>query len=495
MARDPRAPSSLGKDPSAPSSLGKDPSAPSSLGLSRRALLRGAAGVAVALPWLPSLARGSAATSSARRFVLLGAPISTSRELRDAPVAWEFGAQSGPLAAVRGAEPLAGVLQHTVAIGNTRIPTQTASGTLPPAGRYLHPDSFHHHFNPLLAGIHQIGGIQGEVVTGPTTDQIAAHALDDGAPFPSLSLSAQQRAYVSDPPIQSRVMSYRDVGGEIRGVLPFDRPVDVYVRLTSQLSSDDPAVHAERVARLAQRRSVLDVLDLRARALRDRLSSADAPVLEQHLDLLRDLELRLSADLLPAAPEAERRLSGFEADGPTHADRLAQMRDLTVFALNANLTRVVALALAWWKSYVPLDELGGPSPLGLHQALHDGTDDEFFFAARWATQAFADLVSALDAVATPDGTLLSSTLVAMLPEGGCGNGRTFASDLSVVETGPTSHTTDAMTVLAAGAGLQGGRYIHATGADDHLMCAFNALLRRFDPDHTGIGEVTGAVPL
>ncbi len=284
------------------------------------------------------------------------------------------------------------------------------------------------------------GGGESTGTGGASLDQVVARGLDTSTALPSLDLGVQTSAWGGN--VQTR-MAYAGAG---RFVAPEDRPLDVYRRLFGE--ADGPAD-----ARLAARRSVLDVVRGELRAFSRTLPGPERARLDAHLEALRDVERGLSAGPPAAGSCAPPERPGFD---PLANDNFpfvgAAQSDLLVAALACDLTRVASLQWSHTVSPTVFSWLGIGE--GHHALSHSGDGNaagvaQFVSAERWYAGRFAALIERLAALPEPagDGRLLDHTLVVWAKE--LGDSRL--------------HDTRSVPFVLAGGPARGGRYLDLGG--------------------------------
>jgi len=166
--------------------------------------------------------------------------------------------------------------------------------------------------------------------------------------------------------------------------------------------------------------SMLDLVGQEYEALRPRLSAEDQQKLEQHRDLIRDLEQRVagySSVDCSAPPQPENVLN---SDPDKYNKETKQFTDLIAVAFACDLTRVATLAL----TQLPNSAFGAP-PGDVHQDFAhlcdppnpDPTAYEQMtrYHRHHATQIL-DFLQTLDSVPEGNGTMLDNTLVVWMNE-------------------------------------------------------------------------------
>jgi hypothetical protein len=235
--------------------------------LSRRAVLRGAGGVAIALPWLEIMGGGResrAQGAAARRFVSVfnpGGTVLSQWTPAGGETDFTLSPILAPLAPVRDALTVLSGIDMKSAVGE-----QEASGMV-----------------AWLTGTPQ--DTTG-YAKGPSLDQVLASRLSAGQTFPSLELAIRWgtgrcKGVVS----QWDIVNFAD-NGTFTPIPPRLDPVAIFNDLFGVDPGESPDV--------AWDRSVLDAVGSRYAKLAARLGAADKQRLEQHLTGIRELELQLA---------------------------------------------------------------------------------------------------------------------------------------------------------------------------------------------------------
>ncbi len=416
--------------------------------LSRRTILRGTAGAAIALPFLEAMRpRRARAAAPPRRFVVMFSPNGTLPAW--APAGSELSFTLSPILS-----PLAPhqgdliVVQGLLQQGGGGDGHQNGIGGML-TGSPLNPGPF--------AGV---GAPPAGWATGPSVDQRIAEGLAAPTPFRSLELGVQ----VGAADDWGR-MIYRAANQPLP---PTDDPLAVYDTVFSDLHTDAAALAQQR----ARHKSILDAVGAEYTRVAGQLGSADRQRLDAHLTAVREIETRLTTNLVESNPAcvdpAVRALSAQTNDVFPDVGKL-QM-DLLAMALACDLTRVASLQWSRSISQVRFTWLGIPD--GHHDLSHrsDGDTDAVNKLTQintWYAQQMAGLIARLKA--TPDaggGTLFDSTLVLWCNELAKGN---------------THSRQDAPYVLAGTGGgpLVTGRFLNYEGQglahNDLLLSILNAM--------------------
>ncbi|WP_438020102.1 DUF1552 domain-containing protein [Sorangium sp. So ce315] len=419
--------------------------------LDRRTFLRGAGGLAVALPFLDAMSGSASAVEFPRRFVVFFTGLGTVKQAWKpvgSETSFELGEILAPLAPYRDKLLVVEGVDmesahhgpgdsHQQGIGQALTGTELQEGTL-----------FPYACNPA-ARVGWGGGI--------SVDQFLAARLGNGTKLSSLELGVQvQYANVS-----SRV-SYLGPG---QPVPPEDDPRAAFDRLFTDLSAD-PADLARR--RALRRRVLGDVMEDYG-ALARKLGGEDRQKLEHHLDALNEIEARLDAPGLLggvcALPELGEPLDVYANDNFPAIGRLQV--DVLATALACDLTRIASIQWSATEAGKVFTWLGQSET---HHALsHSSLSDaerqrQLVDIGRWQAEQLAYLLGKLDAVPEGAGTLLDNTIVL------------WCTDIS---EGQSHSRRDMPYVIAGGGGgaLRAGRYLRYAG-DPHnnlLVTLCNAM--------------------
>jgi hypothetical protein len=305
--------------------------------LNRRAVLRGAGGIAVALPWLEIMAPerpARAAALPAKRFVAVYTPGGTVLE-RWRPTGFEDDFKLSPILA-----PLEQVMQHLLVVSG--VDMTCAVGEQNQAGLIA-----------LLTGTAQQmpGGASG-YASGPSIDQVLASRLSRAQKLQSLELAVRWgtgKAHGLASPID--ILSFADTP-TWAPVTPRLDPAQIFRDLFG--APLDPSTAAR-----AWDKSILDAVDRRYAKLAKRLGAADRQRLEEHLAIVRELEQRVASAAAtcaaPALPDTSDYdpQSGLKSDDAGAVQDLATdaaipkvgklMLDMLVMALTCDLTSVATL--------------------------------------------------------------------------------------------------------------------------------------------------------
>jgi hypothetical protein len=379
----------------------------------RRTLLRGAGGIALALPFLeamqPRAAR--AAESGPKRFVVFFSangtikdqwqPSGTETAFTLSPILAPLAAHQQDLLIMRGLNNEASYIYEPNAHDASMATMLTASKLV---------------IGP--SGTGRAGHVLDGTSAGPSIDQEIARVIGGATQLPSLELGVQSTTTILEPMVVR--MSYRGTQGNAKSVPLEDDPKKVFTRLFK----DSGATSAELTALKAQRKSVLDAVLRDFQRLEGKVGAQDRQKLERHAATIRDLELSLeklgNSDgkcEIPPAPEVNLNPVDCVQDGrPAKCagdfQTLGKVQmDLLTLALACDATRVVTLQWSTAESTVFHKSL---QATGEHHLMsHDPKSkrEDLIRINTWYAQQFDYLLTSLKAQSDADGTLLDSSVV------------------------------------------------------------------------------------
>lgn len=415
--------------------------------LSRRTLLRGVGGIAIALPWLDAM-EARAQSAPPKRYVFMFSANGTMPSTWT-PTGTETSFTLSPI--LKPLEPYKSKLLildnvnmrsadfgpgdgHQRGMGHLLTGTELQGGGLFPGG----------------------GGDPGSGWAGGiSVDQQMAKTVGAGHKFQSLEFGVQ----VSGNTVWSR-MSYLGAG---QPVPPENNPMNMFNRLFGNFMAPTTTVDTLAV----QRKSVLDAVRGEIGSLNGKLGASDRAKLDAHLTAVRDVELRLTATatqpsgsgcVKPGAPPQ----MDYYSNANYPAVGKLQM-DLLVMALACNLTRVATLQWSNSVSQKSFPFLGFSDTH--HDLSHYGDSDttantKITKINTWYAEQYAYLIGKMAAITEGGGSLLDNSIVLWGNELGKGN----------------SHTRYDIPFVMAGSGggyFRTGRYLKYSGAfhnNLHVSC-------------------------
>jgi hypothetical protein len=243
---------------------------------------------------------------------------------------------------------------------------------------------------------------------GVSADQLAARAIGQDTPLPSIELSGEAIGGVSCAPGVgcgfASTVSFRTPTQP----LPMEHnPRKVFYQLFGQGDTDE-----ERQRIVRETGSILDHVRDKANRMGQELSAADRAMLTDYLDSVREIERRIQKMSEPGAtnvslPDAP---LGVPED---FSEQLKVMFELMALAWQADKTRVASFMMAKEVSMRTYNQIGVSDafhPLSHHQ--NDPTKlDRLAKIQTYHTQMFATFVKRLAETKDGNGTLLDHTIV------------------------------------------------------------------------------------
>jgi hypothetical protein len=465
-----------------------------SFSLSRRALLKGVGGSALALPLMEAMFEKSTyaqVANAPKRFVFVYCGIPPVGEELDKktgkPPQFMLPDGPGPLAAAlkTALEPLdmLGLKQDTTVISSMRIP-RTGSGN----GRRFGSSGFHYEtMGPLVSGMSHVNDNYSRMALGPSADWVVADKIGAATRLPSLTYCVQSAEHTNGYTLD--YVSWKPSKGGGLPTLRNDPTVSPKVAFDQLFANFKPPVAGGPPPAVdpsqLERKDILDRVQKAYARLQPQLGTADRARLDAHIENVKTLELRVVAGLTAPAPmsgglckvPAQPGADPGAAAGYANEDlRASNFVDLIHMAFACDLSRVVSLELTSSMSGIVL-----PSSLGityrnwdgsalkappLHEATHgQGNNLSVAECIRWHIKHVAALAKKLKDTPDSTGTMLDNTVIVFVMEAGLGNSRMEGSAL-VGERPP--HTSEGMCAVVVGGkslGMQLGQHIVAT--DQH----------------------------
>jgi len=434
--------------------------------LNRRAVLRGAGSVAIALPWLEIMASepARAAGAPAKRFMTVFTPGGSVLE-NWLPTGDENHVVLSPIL-----KPLAPVMDRVLI--PTGIDMQSADGEQNQAGIVA-----------WLTGTKQNTAAGASYASGPSIDQVLAPKLSKGLKLPSLQVAVRWgtgKAHGLPSPID--IANYADTPS-FDPIAPRLDPQDIWKALFGTSPSTTPDG--------AWDKSILDAVLRRYTKLSQRVGAADRARLEAHLQSIRELELQASqlpgvGGTVCAAPTQVDTSDYDPASGMNSANdgsivdaqsdaaipKVGKfMIDMLVMALACDLTAVASLQWSDTEAKHTFPWLGLNEHLSFY--MNDGGyhPTELTTIFTWYASQHAYLLQQLGQVQSATGSLLDETLIF------------FGSQLQ----NPATHQKTNMPFLLAGngGGLRTNRWVNYEHASHNDLLV--ALLNMCGDSRTSFG--------
>lgn len=311
-----------------------------------------------------------------------------------------------------------------------------------------------------------------DIRAGVSIDQAIAKEVGHLTRFPSLELSCftDRKTGTCDTGYSCAYQSNVSWKTPTNPMTPESNPRKVFERMFGE------GIHGKRTAnaklRMMNRRSVLDFVMTDARQMQNRLARHDQDKLNQYLNGIREVEIRiqnLEKFGLPVDPD----LPTPAGVPTTHGEHIEIMYEMLLLAFQTDSTRVATLMMAHDGDNRSHEELGireGHHQLSHHQLQPDriakvGRID------RWYVQKFANFLQRLDSIEDIDGkSMLHNSMILY----GSGN------------ADGNQHTHENLPILLAGHGggtLKSGRFVkHGSQPATNLFLSM--------ADRMGVQELT-----
>ncbi len=444
--------------------------------LGRRAMLRGAGGIAIAVPWLEIMGEAAASDGCARRFVSVYTPGGNVTDNGQGENRWRPTGTEDDFTLSPILSPLEAIRHKLLVMDGLAM--RSAVGEQHQAGIIA-----------WLCGTPQ--GPDG-YAQGPSLDQAIATLVSGGFPRSSLQMAVRWGTGKSHGllhPINS--VNFEDN----QTFDPIPPRLDPQAIFDSLFGSLDPTDGADFQARIDRKKSILDFVDRRFETLAPGLGSADQQKLEQHLDKLRELEQSIGDLPIPTEIcQIPERVDTSDYDPQTGLNSTDDgsvldvstdeaipkvgrfMMDMLVMAMACEITPVASLQWSDTEAKHTFPWLGLDQHHHYYQ--HDGgfRPEECEQIARWYSEQHAYLLEAMDAVDMGGGVTLLDEAVVF-----------FGTELGH----PSSHNKQNMPFLLAGAGggMRGGRFLRNEGlADDSHNNLLVSILNLFGDERQVFGD-------
>ncbi|AUX47589.1 hypothetical protein SOCE26_091110 [Sorangium cellulosum] len=410
--------------------------------LSRRAMLRGAGAIAVALPWLEIMGterQAHAQPAPARRFLAVYTPGGTVID-RWRPTGTETSFTLGPILA-----PLAPVQDRLLVVDG--LDMQSARGEQHQSGIIA-----------WLTGTPQELTSNGGYAGGPSIDQVIASRISAGRTAEaSLQLAVRWATGKSHGLMTPMNIANFEETAPYSPIPPRLDPVEIFTALFGTL---DPGASDDAARRLARKRSILDFLDRRYAALSARLGAADKQKIDQHLTKIREIEQSLSTTAA-CRPPARVDTSDYNPSSGLNSSDTGSIRDIStdaaipkvgklmtdmlVMALACDITAVGTLQWSDTEAKYTLPWLNLTEHHHFYQEMGGYRPAECELIYTWYSEQHLYLLQEMEKVDMGGHSLLDESVVF------------FGSEIS----DPPSHRKTNMPFLLAGGGggLRTGRWV------------------------------------
>ncbi|KYF91715.1 hypothetical protein BE17_36580 [Sorangium cellulosum] len=437
--------------------------------LSRRAVLRGAGAIAIALPWLEIMGTertARAAPAPAKRFLAVYTPGGTLID-RWRPTGTETSFTLGPILS-----PLAPVQDRLLVVDG--LDMDSARGEQHQAGILA-----------WLTGTPQ-QLVPGGYASGPSVDQVIASRISAGIKAKaSIQLAVRWATGKSHGLMTPMNIANFEDTASYSPIPPRLDPVEIFTELFGTL---DPGAGDDAARRLARKKSILDFLDGRYSALAARLGAADRQKIDQHLTKIREIELRLSTT--PAACRAPTMVdtSDYDPYAGLNADDAGVIKDIVtdaaipkvgklmtdmlVMALACDITAVGTLQWSDTEAKYTLPWLNLTENHHFYQEMGGFKPAECEIIYTWYSEQHLYLLQEMEKVDMGGHSLLDESVVF------------FGSEIS----DPPTHMKKNMPFLLAGGGggLRAGRWLRYPNRPHNDLLV--SILNLFGDPRTKFGD-------
>ncbi len=320
-----------------------------------------------------------------------------------------------------------------------------------------------------------------DIRIGVSIDQAAARALNGKTRFPSLELSCDKGRMAGncDSGYSCAYQYSISWRGEATPMPPEVNPRLVFERLFSDGQEDGD--FEARARREADRRSILDHVMEDARRLRANLGATDQRKVDEYLDSVRELELRMEHAEKSGPPRPKyAKPAGIPGDFQTHS-RL--MFDMMALAFQTDSTRIATFMVAHDgsnRSYPQINVSEGHHTLSHHQGDQDKLQ-KIARINRFHCTQFAYFLNRMRSIREGEGSLLDNSMIV------------YGSGIS----DGNRHNNEDLPILLAGGGggtVTGG--VHAKHPRDTPMCnLFLSMMDRVGVNLPRFGDSTGRLRL
>jgi hypothetical protein len=434
--------------------------------LSRRTFLRGA-GVTVALPFLESMVpaqtplKGTAAAPKTRLgcfYVPHGATMykwAPATEGKD----FQFSESLSALEKYRN---------HVTVISN--LCHQAATGA----------DAGGEHARS--AAIFLTGGQpqKNAVRVGESVDQIAARAIGQDTPLPSIELAIED---VSLSCGAGYGCAYFNTVSWRTATVPL--PMENSPQVVFEKLFGDGGTSEQRLSRKREDRSILDSIVEQTLGLKTGLPASDRARLDTYLEDIREIERRIKTVLDREAQSTGKQEVPEAPVGTPEAfeDHIKLMFDLLALAYQSEMTRVATLMFA--KDLSPASYPASGNRGGFHGASHHANNkanmDSFALINKYHVQMLSYFIEKLSKTADGDGTLLDHSMLL------------YGSSMS----NGNQHDHDPLPIVLVGSAsgqLPGNRHI-VTPANTPMSNLLLTMLDKLGVHRDSLGDSTAKLTL
>ena len=250
-----------------------------------------------------------------------------------------------------------------------------------------------------------------DAYAGVTADQIAALSIGQDSPLPSMELASEDHSGLIGSCDRDYGCIYMNTLSWRTPTTPM--PMEINPRKVFERMFGSGGSARERLARLEEDRSILDLIRGEASTLQAQLGSGDKETLGQYLENLREIERRIQRAERSQGDEdltLPERPSGVPFEYEEH---IKLMYDLMAVAYQANITRVISFMVSREVSNRTYPQVGvtdGHHAISHHQNRAESMDKNVKIQTYNVTQ-FRYFLDRLKNTPDGDGSLLDHSLI------------------------------------------------------------------------------------
>jgi hypothetical protein len=250
-----------------------------------------------------------------------------------------------------------------------------------------------------------------DAFAGITADQVAAQAIGQDSPLPSMELATEDHSGLIGSCDRDYGCIYMNTLSWRTPTTPL--PMEINPRKVFQRMFGEGGSASERLARIKEDRSILDVISREASSLQLQLGPADRQTMTQYLENVREIERRIQRaetsqgdqDLqLPTRP------AGVPFDFEEH---VKLMYDLMALSYQANITRVITFMVSREvsnRTYTQVGVTDGHHAISHHQNRAEKMEKNVRIQTFNINQ-FKGFLDKLKATPDGDGSLLDHAVI------------------------------------------------------------------------------------
>lgn len=429
--------------------------------LSRRSFLGTGSALMIGLPWLEAMMpnKANAGVDIPLRFVAIYVPCGIHMQ------AWTPSATGADYVMPEILQPLEALRDDIMVV----------SGIDNRAGEFGAPGD-HARGTGCFLSCSLVNLSETDITNTSTIDQLYAQHVGATTPLSSLQLGTEAGGNVGNCDSGYSCAYMRNISWN--GNTPIPKLTDPTTAFNLLFAGFDPGATAEQLERIKTRRlSVLDHAMSDAQTLHGKLGTSDRIKVQEYLDSVRDLELRVQAET--TMPQCE--IGTFDGTFSDYETHVRLMSDIMVKAMECDRTRALTFMMDNGGSNRDFGDLGAGG--GHHNISHHGDLQENFdklrIINRWEVERLAYFLQAMKDAPEGGGSLLDNTVVFFGSEIADGN----------------AHAHRNMPILLAGhlgGALNPGRHVQYNG--EPLASLFLTLMEGLGMDVPTYGdEGTGSL--